>query len=199
MRNSAVSSSRWAFRRCCWASGGTTSLTAVLRRRPIKVATSTSRSASRLIGPSPGKAHLQLPVLHRGAHGLPVGKDAGQCNLAAIVADCHEEIAVLTGQRDVLPVNERHLNRQYVFSAVLDDPLRGAFVEALCGVPVSIDHLRHPQQHPFPHYLFVEERDVEDWQRRKRLLHLAGIALMYGLPLAEELVLKSFRQEAVDD
>src|SRR5436305_6076694 len=98
MRNSAVSSSRWALSRWVCASAGTTSLTAVFRRWPMSVATSTSRSVSRVTslalrwGGGGGAAgarepHPQLAVLDRGAHRVAVGEHPGQRDLATVVAD----------------------------------------------------------------------------------------------------------------
>src|SRR5438309_3466643 len=155
--NRAVSSSFWAVSRCLWASAGITSPSALLTLRPSSPAISIRRSVSLVTLSSLPKPHPQLTVLNRRPERAAGCQHPGERDIAAIVAHGHEQLTVLTGQRNVLPVGEGHLERQDVLGADLLDALRGTLVVAVRRVPVAVDRLGHAQQHSLADDLLVEQ------------------------------------------
>src|SRR5438876_1150211 len=54
----------------------------------------------------------------------------------------------------------------------------------------SIDGLRHARQHLLPHHFTVEQRHIEDWDARERLLYLEPVTLVDALPLLKKLIVE---------
>src|SRR5438105_9271573 len=123
MRKSAVSSSFWAFRRWVWASGGITSRSALFTFCPTSAASSIRRSVSPLTSCSLPKPYTQFTGFDGRAQRAPRSQHPGQRDLPAIAAHRHEELTVLTGKGNVLPVGEWHLQSQDVLRTDLLDTL----------------------------------------------------------------------------
>src|SRR5919197_4104406 len=137
MTKSAVSSSRCALSKCCWASGGTTSRSSELTRWPRSIAMSIQGSVLLRRGiPEPD---LEPAVVDAGAERPPVGEHARQRDLAPVGAHRHVELAVMPSEVDIGAVGEGDIEGEHVFSAHLLDLLRARFIKALGWVALAVD------------------------------------------------------------